>query len=201
MAKKINVILPLFPFILTIMGIFYSMKPGFKWFFLLLVMPMTVSSDNDIFFMELALKEARLALAAGEVPVGAVLTCGNEMLTRAHNRPIAMSDPSAHAEMLAIREAAKIKGNYRLTGATLYVTLEPCIMCIGAAVHARIGRLVFGARDPKGGGVVSLYSLLADDRLNHSVAITEGVCKAACTEILSGFFREKRITSPPVSTD
>ena len=163
-------------------------------------MVMIMTADCDQIFMEIALEEARLALAEGEVPVGAAIAYGNEILARAHNRPITMSDPSAHAEMLAIREAAKIKGNYRLTGATLYVTLEPCIMCIGATVHARIGRLVFGARDPKGGGVVSLYSLLADDRLNHSVAFTEGVCKAACAEILSGFFREKRIACLPVPT-
>ena len=154
--------------------------------------------DYDQIFMEMALEEARLALAEGEVPVGAVITCGTEILARAHNCPIAMSDPSAHAEMLAIREAAKLRGNYRLTGTTLYVTLEPCVMCTGAIIHARIGRLVFGTRDPKGGGAVSLYSLLADGKLNHRVKLTEGICEQACAEIMSRFFREKRITSPPV---
>lgn len=160
---------------------------------------MTFFPDNDIFFMELAIEEAMSALAAGEVPVGAVLTYGNKLLARAHNCPVTMSDPSAHAEMLAIREAAKIRGNYRLTGTTLYVTLEPCIMCVGAAVHARIERLVFGARDAKSGGVVSLYNnLLADGKLNHAMAVTEGVCQKACAEILSGFFQRKRITSPEI---
>jgi tRNA(adenine34) deaminase len=150
---------------------------------------------NDDMFMELALEEARAARAAGEVPVGAVITCGNDILARAHNLPIALHDPSAHAEIMAIRAAAQIMSNYRLTGTTLYVTLEPCVMCCGAIVQARISRLVFGARDAKSGAVVSLYQLLDDGKLNHSVAITEGVRGDACAEIMSGFFRGKRITS------
>ncbi|MCX5832646.1 MAG: tRNA adenosine(34) deaminase TadA [Deltaproteobacteria bacterium] len=150
---------------------------------------------NDDMFMELALGEAGAARAAGEVPVGAVITCGNDILARAHNLPIALHDPSAHAEIMAIRAAAQIMSNYRLTGTTLYVTLEPCVMCCGAIVQARISRLVFGARDAKSGAVVSLYHLLDDGKLNHSVAITEGVRGDACAEIMSGFFREKRITS------
>jgi tRNA(adenine34) deaminase len=150
---------------------------------------------NDDMFMELALEEARAARAAGAGPVGAVITCGNDILARAHNLPIRLHDPSAHAEILAIRAAAKAMANYRLAGTTLYVTLEPCIMCCGAIVQARIGRLVFGARDAKGGAVVSLYHLLDEGKLNHQVAITEGVRGDACAEIMSGFFREKRITS------
>jgi tRNA(adenine34) deaminase len=155
---------------------------------------MLTENDDDI-FMELALEEARAARAAGEVPVGAVITCGNDILAKAYNLPIALHDPSAHAEIMAIRAAAQVMANYRLVGTTLYVTLEPCAMCCGAIVQARIGRLVFGARDAKSGAVVSLYHLLDDGKLNHSVAITEGVRADACAEIMSGFFREKRITS------
>jgi tRNA(adenine34) deaminase len=163
-------------------------------------MVMIMRDDFERYFMEMALEEARLARKEGEVPVGAVITYGNEILARAHNRPRGENDPTAHAEILAMRRAAKILGNYRLTGATLYVTIEPCVMCAGAIVHARIGRLVFGARDPKSGGAVSLYGLLSDGKLNHGVELMEGVCGDACAEILSGFFREKRITSPPAST-
>lgn len=154
-----------------------------------------MTTENDEMFMELALEEARAARAAGEVPVGAVITRGNDILARAHNLPIALHDPSAHAEIMAIRAAAKVLGNYRLVGTTLYVTLEPCTMCCGAIIQARIGRLIFGARDAKSGAVVSLHHLLDDGRLNHNVAITEGVRGNICAEIMSGFFREKRITS------
>jgi len=104
-----------------------------------------------------------------------------------------MKDPSAHAEILALRRAAEAEGNYRLAGTTLYVTIEPCLMCAGALIHARVSRLVFGAPDPKGGAVVSLYGVLADSRLNHRVEVTGGVLGEACGEILSRFFREKRL--------
>src|SRR4030042_1972377 len=117
--------------------------------------------DADEKWMELALEEAGLAREAGEVPVGAVIVRGEELLARAHNRPISLHDPSAHAEILAIRRAAAAAGNYRLAGTTLYVTLEPCIMCAGAIIHARIARLGFGASDPKGGGAGSLSRLFA----------------------------------------
>ena len=146
-------------------------------------------------YMGLALEEARAAGREGEVPVGAVIVKGGEILARARNRPIAAVDPSAHAEILAIREAARRIGNYRLAGTTLYVTLEPCIMCAGAIVQARIEKLVFGAADPKQGGVVSLHRLLEDQRLNHTVEVTGGVLQEACTVLLSRFFREKRLTS------
>ena len=153
--------------------------------------------EIDERWMELALEEAALAREAGEVPVGAVIVRGEELLARALNRPISLHDPSAHAEILAIRQASAAAGNYRLAGTTLYVTLEPCIMCAGAIIHARIERLVFGAADPKNGAAVSLYRLFEDRRFNHAVAITGGVLREACAEILSGFFREKRLTSSP----
>jgi tRNA(adenine34) deaminase len=145
--------------------------------------------------MRIALEEAALAAAKGEVPVGAVIVRDGRLLARAHNRPVASQDPSAHAEILAIRQAAAETANYRLVGTTLYVTIEPCLMCAGAILQARIGRVVFGAADSKGGAVVSLYRLFEDGRLNHAVAVSQGVLAAPCAEILSGFFRGKRITS------
>ena len=148
-------------------------------------------------WMRKALEEAFLARESEEVPVGAVIVRGEELLAQAHNGPITLNDPSAHAEILAIRRAAAVLGNYRLAGTTLYVTLEPCLMCAGAILQARIGRVVFGAADPKGGAVVSLYRLFDDRRLNHAVAVTEGVHREACVEIISGFFRAKRLISPP----
>jgi len=150
-------------------------------------------SYNDEKFMDIAIEEALLASAKGEVPIGAVVTLDDNVLARSHNNAISMNDPSAHAEILAIRQAATMVGNYRLIGTTLYVTLEPCIMCAGSIIQARIQRVVFGADDPKGGGVVSLYGILDDKRLNHSVEVKSGVKKDACAEILSRFFREKRI--------
>ena len=146
-------------------------------------------------FMTLAIEQASLASEKGEVPVGAVITLGGEILAMSHNNAISINDPSAHAEILAIREAARKLDNYRLVDTTLYVTLEPCIMCAGAIVQARIRRVVFGAEDPKSGGAVSLYRLLHDKRLNHTVEVTGGVKKDACAEILGRFFHEKRITS------
>lgn len=145
--------------------------------------------------MNIALEEAERALQKKEVPVGAVVTLGGELIAKAHNSPVSFKDPSAHAEILALRAAGKHTGNYRLGGAILYVTIEPCIMCCGAIIHSRISRLVFGARDPKGGAVFSLYRTLDDPRLNHSVEVSEGILSAAAGEILSRFFREKRLTS------
>ena len=149
--------------------------------------------DRDEEFMRLALAEAEKALLAGEVPVGAVVVRGGEVIASAHNGPVGLKDPSAHAEILALRRAAAAEGNYRLAGTTLYVTIEPCLMCAGALIHARVSRLVFGAPDPKGGAVVSLYGVLQDARLNHRVDVTGGVLREACSEILSRFFREKRL--------
>ena len=149
--------------------------------------------DRDEEFMRLALAEAEKALLAGEVPVGAVVVRGGEVIASAHNGPVGLKDPSAHAEILTLRRAAAAEGNYRLAGTTLYVTIEPCLMCAGALIHARVSRLVFGASDPKGGAVVSLYGVLQDARLNHRVDVTGGVLREACSEILSRFFREKRL--------
>jgi tRNA(adenine34) deaminase len=155
--------------------------------------------STDYNFMKIALEEAEVAYSRGEVPVGAVLVQGGNILARAHNSPIANNDPSAHAEILALRQAAKKIGNYRLMGAELFVTLEPCVMCAGAIVHARIERVIFGARDPKCGAVVSLYNILDDKRLNHQVRITEGILSKECGEIMGRFFQGKRVTSAPAS--
>jgi tRNA(adenine34) deaminase len=148
---------------------------------------------TDIDFMNIALQEAVVGYKQNEVPIGAVLVQEGLILAQAHNVPIASNDPSAHAEMLAIRKACEKTGNYRLTGASLYVTLEPCVMCAGAILQARLARIIFGARDPKAGAVVSLYSVLNDNRLNHQVDVSEGVLQEECGEILSRFFKEKRI--------
>jgi len=154
-------------------------------------------TDDD--YMKIALEEAQKAASKDEVPVGAVVVLSGRIIGRGHNMPITLHDPSAHAEMLALREAAETIGNYRLTGAELYVTLEPCIMCAGAIIQARLARVVFGARDQKYGAVASLYQVLADQRLNHQVAVTEGILKEECSEIISRFFREKRVVSAAIA--
>ena len=150
-----------------------------------------MSTDYD--FMNIALTEAEEAYRRGEVPVGAVLVREGNILARAHNSPIAKNDPSAHAEMLVLRQAGENLGNYRLAGTELYVTIEPCIMCAGAIIHARVERVIFGARDPKCGAVVSLYNILHDVRLNHQVETTEGILREECGKIMSRFFQQKRI--------
>jgi len=142
--------------------------------------------------MGVALAEARRGAAAGEVPVGAVVVRDGAVIGRGHNASIALSDPTAHAEVLALREAGRALGNYRLTGATLYATVEPCAMCCGAAVHARLDRVVYGAPDPKAGAVRSLYRLLDDARMNHDVVVTEAVRSEECGEVLHEFFRARR---------
>jgi tRNA(adenine34) deaminase len=146
--------------------------------------------DED--FMREALRLARKSEDHGEVPVGAVLVIGGEIVGRGRNAPIACSDPTAHAEMLALRQAAKKIGNYRLEGATLYCTLEPCVMCAGALVAARVDRLVFGARDLRFGGVRSKFTLADSDVLNHRVEIVEGLLAPECVELLRGFFLAQR---------
>jgi len=148
--------------------------------------------ETDSRFMGEALDAAREGLAGGEVPVGAVLVGEGEVLARAYNRPIGLSDPSAHAEVLALRAGAARLGNYRLPGTTLYVTIEPCIMCVGALIQARVARLVFGAADPKGGACVSLYRLPEDPRLNHRLEVTGGIREAECRELLQEFFQGRR---------
>ena len=142
--------------------------------------------------MRQALDEAQRGLEAGEVPVGAVVVRDGAILGRAHNAPIGLADPTAHAEILALRDAGRKLGNYRLTGATLYVTVEPCPMCCGAALHARVARVVYGAPDPKAGAVESLYRLFDDPRWNHRVEATGGVLGDECGGVLRRFFDTKR---------
>ena len=142
--------------------------------------------------MQAALELARQAEASGEVPVGAVVVVDGEVRGRGFNSPIRLTDPTAHAEILALREAAAAVGNYRLEGATLYATLEPCVMCAGALVAARVRRLVFGARDLRFGGVRSKFALADSELLNHRVEITEGVLAAECLELVKKFFEGRR---------
>ena len=149
-----------------------------------------VHSDEE--FMREALQLARQGIASGEVPVGAVLVRNGEIVGRGSNSPIRRHDPTAHAEILALREAGERIANYRIEGATLYCTLEPCVMCAGAIVAARISRLVFGARDLRFGGVRSKFQLADSDVLNHRVEIVEGVLAPECVELLQQFFAEKR---------
>jgi tRNA(adenine34) deaminase len=142
--------------------------------------------------MQEALDEARHALAAGEVPIGAVLVVGGRIVARAFNQPISTSDPTAHAEMLVLREAGRALGNYRLTEATVYVTVEPCLMCVGALVHARVREVVYGAPEPKTGALVSAVQGLELAGLNHRFAVTGGVLEEDCRRLVQEFFRERR---------
>jgi len=143
--------------------------------------------------MNLALSEAAAAFQEEEVPVGAVLISESGLvLASTHNQTISLSDPTAHAEILALRHAARQIHNYRLLNTTLYVTVEPCMMCMGAIIHARVSRLVYGAKDSKWGAAGSLYDLSADKRLNHSLEVIPGVCETECREILQRFFRDRR---------
>jgi len=144
-------------------------------------------------FMRMALELAQEAAAAGEVPVGAVVVLGGRAIGRGANAPILRNDPTAHAEIVALREAAAAVGNYRLSEATVYVTLEPCVMCAGALVQARVRRLVFGARDLRFGGVRSKFRLADSELLNHRVEVVEGVLAAECTALLQEFFRRRRL--------
>ena len=149
-------------------------------------------ADFDAQYMEMALAEARNAGRAGEVPVGAVIVIDDLVVARAFNQPISTSDPTAHAEMVALREAARTSGNYRLSAASMYCTLEPCMMCAGAMIHARIARLVFGTLDPKAGAAGSIYNVLTDPRLNHRVEVVPGVRQAECSALLRDFFSRRR---------
>lgn len=159
---------------------------------------------RDEHWMRHALLLARRAQEADEVPVGAVVVQGDRILGEGWNRPISTHDPSAHAEMIALRAAAQRLGNYRTLDTTLYVTLEPCVMCAGAIVHARVTRLVYGAADPKAGAVHSVYDVIGQPRLNHSVVWKGGVLESSCGEILRSFFRARRalardLKAPPQS--
>ena len=151
-------------------------------------------TEYDIKFMKLAINEAKKAGQKAEVPVGAVLVAeSGEILSLSHNQVITLADPTAHAEILALREAAQKVLNYRLLGTTLYVTIEPCIMCMGAIVHARVTRVVFGAEDLKWGAAGSLYNFSENVQLNHQPEIIQGVCQDECRELMQEFFRSKRI--------
>ena len=151
---------------------------------------MIMNSDED--YMNLALEEAKKAEAAGEVPVGAILVLAGSVIGRGFNQPITAHDPTAHAEIVALREAALRQGNYRLSTATMYCTVEPCVMCAGAMVHARIARLVFGTPDPKAGAAGSIYNVMTDPRLNHRVEVLSGVCEDASATLLREFFARRR---------
>jgi tRNA(adenine34) deaminase len=148
-------------------------------------------SDHEA-FMRLALEEARHAEASGEVPVGAVVVVDGQVIGRGFNQPINAVDPTAHAEIVALRAAARAADNYRLTGAVMYVTIEPCLMCVGALVHARVGTLVFGATEPKAGSVVSTTRALELPALNHRVDVVGGVLEDECRAIVQDFFRARR---------
>lgn len=147
--------------------------------------------DNN-HWMQHAIELAKRAEQEGEVPVGAIVVQDDEIIGEGWNRPIASGDPTGHAEIIALRSAASLINNYRLTGADLYVTLEPCVMCAGAIIHARISRVIFGAFDPKAGAAGSLFSVLGTDKLNHRVTVTSGVMAEECATILQEFFRKKR---------
>ena len=151
---------------------------------------------SDITFMKHALFLARSASDKGEVPVGAIITLNGNIIGEGENCPIATHDPCGHAEIIALRNAATKMRNYRLPGSTLYVTLEPCIMCMGAIIHARVQRLVFGAYDLKTGAAGSRYSIGNDQLLNHHLEISSGICESECAVLLKNFFRERRKKSP-----
>jgi tRNA(adenine34) deaminase len=152
-----------------------------------------LTDDRDEQFMWLALSEAEKGAGDGEVPVGAIIVMDNEVIASAHNQPITLNDPTAHAEILAIREAAEKIGNYRLSGGTIYVTIEPCIMCIGAILQARLSRIVYGAEDPKFGGVSSLIDLSRIKGLNHKPEITRGVLAREASALIQSFFEQRRM--------
>ena len=155
-------------------------------------MPFSMTEQTDIRWMEYALALAQRGAVEGEVPVGAVVVKDREAIGEGWNRPIASHDPTAHAEIVAMRQAAQRLGNYRLTGTTLYVSLEPCLMCAGAMVHARVKRLVFGAYDPKRGALNSTAHVFDAQGLNHRIEVVGGVLQQACAERLQAFFRTRR---------
>lgn len=152
--------------------------------------------------MHLALEQAQKAASVGEVPVGAVLVDqNNELLAASHNQPISSHDPTAHAEIMVLREAARIKNNYRLNDTTLYVTLEPCVMCVGAMIHGRIGRLVYGAREYKTGAIQSACQLLDDVHFNHKIVVDAGLLQGQCESIISEFFSRRRAQKKQLKND
>jgi tRNA(adenine34) deaminase len=157
--------------------------------------PPAASRQDDEKFMTEALALAQCAAEEGEVPVGAVVVKDGNVIGRGYNRPVSKNDPTAHAEIVALREAGAATGNYRLAGCTLYVTIEPCAMCAGAIMHARIGRLVYGAADPKAGACGSVVDLFADSRLNHHASVSGGVMAETAAKLLQDFFAARRASS------
>ena len=159
---------------------------------------------DDTTYMQAAIAEAQLARAKGEVPIGAVIVHAGQIIGRGHNLRETSNDPTSHAEMVAIRQAAEAIGHWRLLETTLYVTLEPCVMCMGAIILARIPRLVYACRDPRAGAVGSIYDFSSDERFNHKVEVVEGVLGAECSALLSGFFQElrsrRKAAKPPSAT-
>jgi len=153
--------------------------------------------DVDEGFMDLALDEAKKAEMSGEVPVGAVIVAGGVVIAKSFNRPVSLNDPTAHAEIGALRDACREQGNYRLSNATMYSTVEPCFMCAGAMIHARLARLVFGTPDPKAGSAGSIYNVLTDPRLNHRVEVVSGIREDECASLLRDFFQQRRGSQCP----
>lgn len=154
---------------------------------------MTNLKSQDVFFMQHAIEQALKANAIDEVPVGSIAVLDNKIVGEGFNCPISTCDPTAHAEIIALRQASRALNNYRLPGVTLYVTLEPCIMCIGAMLHARIKRLVFGASDPKTGSIISAFNVLDDEeKLNHKIEYNNNILSTECGKLLSSFFKNKR---------
>lgn len=153
---------------------------------------MTLTPNDDHRFMRAALEQATLAEAAGEVPVGAVVVCRGQIVGRGHNRNLLDNDPTAHAEVVALRQAAALLGNHRLADCEIFATIEPCAMCAGALVHARLKRLVYGAADPKAGAVQSVLQVLNHHRLNHQMEVVSGLLGAESSELLQAFFRRRR---------
>ena len=149
-------------------------------------------AELDQQYMRMAIEQAQLAAQSGEVPVGAILVKDGQVISKAFNKPIANHDPSAHAEMLALREAALAEENYRIPGSTLYVTLEPCAMCSGAMLHARIDRVVYGAPDPKTGAAGSVLDIFASKRINHQTSVEGGIMSEECGKLLRDFFKGRR---------
>lgn len=160
-----------------------------------------MASDDDLRFMALALEQARLAAAAGEVPVGAVVVCDGEVVGVGRNHPITGNDPTAHAEVAALRDASRRLNNYRLPGCTLYVTLEPCLMCSGAMFHARISRIVYAAADPKTGVAGSTLNVYDETRLNHHAQIEGGVLADEAAQLLRDFFAARRGAKTPMAAE
>jgi len=163
-----------------------------------------MNQTDDTTYMQAAIAEAQLARAKGEVPIGAVIVHAGQIIGRGHNLRETSNDPTSHAEMVAIRQAAAAIGHWRLLETTLYVTLEPCVMCMGAIILARIPRLVYACRDPRAGAVGSIYDFARDERFNHQVDVVEGVLGAECSALLSGFFQElrtrRKAAKPPSAT-